>query len=73
MGGWRIDRADWPRLLLVSLIGMVGYNFGSTFGFLMRPAGIGGLIIGTQPLLIGLCAVLLTGERLTPFAIAGLF
>ena len=29
---------------------MLGYNLGSTFGFEHVPAGIGGLIIGTQPL-----------------------
>lgn len=71
-GAWRIERADWPRLLLVSLVGMLGYNLCSAFGFLWVPAGIGGLIIGTQPLLIVLCAVLLAGERMTAFAVIGL-
>lgn len=72
LGGWRIAARDWPRLLVVSWIGMLGYNLGSTFGFEHVPAGIGGLIIGTQPLLIALLAALIAGERLTPATILGL-
>ena len=51
---------------------MLGYNLGSTFGFEHVPAGIGGLIIGTQPLLIALLAALIARERLTPATILGL-
>jgi len=71
-GGWRIDREDWPRLLLISLIGMMGYNLGSAFGFAYVTAGIGSLIIGTQPLLIALMGSLVAKERLTPAAVFGL-
>ena len=45
-GGWRIEKQDWPRLLVISLIGMIGYNIGSAFGFAHVTAGIGSLIIG---------------------------
>ena len=31
LGGWRIARADWPRLMLISTVGMIGYNLGSAF------------------------------------------
>ncbi|MFO0994492.1 MAG: DMT family transporter [Hyphomicrobiales bacterium] len=72
LGGWRIAPGDWPRLLVVSWVGMLGYNLGSTFGFQHVPAGIGGLIIGTQPLLIALLAALIARERLTPATILGL-
>ena len=72
MGGWRIERADWPRLLVVSFIGMLGYNIGSAFGFARVSAGIGSLIIGTQPLLIALLASLVARERLTGTAAIGL-
>ncbi|MBL8909012.1 MAG: DMT family transporter [Rhizobiales bacterium] len=72
LGSWRIAARDWPRLLIVSWIGMLGYNLGSTFGFAHVPAGIGGLIIGTQPLLIALLAALIARERLTPATILGL-
>ncbi len=71
-GGWRIDREDWPRLLVISLIGMIGYNLGSAFGFAHVSAGIGSLIIGTQPLLIALTGSLIAKERLTPAALFGL-
>ncbi|MBI2719310.1 MAG: DMT family transporter [Rhizobiales bacterium] len=65
IGGWRIERTDWPRLAVVSFVGMLGYNLGSAFGFAYVTAGIGSLIIGTQPLLIALLASLVAHERLT--------
>ena len=51
---------------------MIGYNIGSAFGFAHVSAGIGSLIIGTQPLLIALMGSLIAKERLTPAAIFGL-
>ena len=71
-GGWRIERSDWPRLLVISLIGMIGYNIGSAFGFAHVSAGIGSLIIGTQPLLIALMGSVIARERLTLAAVIGL-
>ena len=71
-GGWRIDRQDWPRLLVISLVGMIGYNIGSAFGFAHITAGIGSLIIGTQPLLIALMGTLIAKERLTVATVIGL-
>ena len=50
---------------------MLGYNIGSVFGFEFAPASIGGLIIGTQPLLIVVFAALIGREPLTPAAIIG--
>jgi|GEM_PF-158395 len=70
--GWRIARADWPRMIVVSLAGFTGYNLGSAFGFERINAGTGSLIIGTQPLLIALIGILAAKERLTPAVIAGL-
>jgi drug/metabolite transporter (DMT)-like permease len=72
LGSYRIASADWPRLLVVSWVGMLGYNIASTFGFEHVPAGIGGLIIGTQPLVIALLAALLASERLSLATILGL-
>ena len=71
-GGWRIAREDWPRLLLISLIGMTGYNLGAAFGFERVSAGAGGLIVGTQPLLIALLAAGFARERLGGAAVTGL-
>ena len=70
--GWRIARADWPRMLFVSLVGFTGYNLGSAFGFERINAGTGSLIIGTQPLLIALVGTLAGSEKLTPAVILGL-
>lgn len=72
LGSWRIAREDWPRLLMISLVGMVGYNLGSAFGFAYVSASVGSLIIGTQPLLIALAGVVLARERLTPSSVVGL-
>ncbi len=71
-GGFRIGREDWPRLALVSLVGMLGYNIGSVFGFSYVTAGIGGLIIATQPLLIAVLAAMAGSEKLSAAAVAGL-
>ena len=71
-GGWRIAHADWPRLLFISTVGLIGYNLGSAFGFGLISAGIGSLIIGTQPLLIALMGTVIGRERLTPTAVFGL-
>lgn len=71
-GGWHIARRDWPRLLIISVIGMVGYNLGSAFGFAYVPAGIGSLTIGTQPLLIALLGAAIAREPLTYAMVTGL-
>lgn len=71
-GGWRIERTDWPRLIIISTIGMIGYNLGSAFGFELISAGVGSLIIGTQPLLIAALGTLIARERLGLAAALGL-
>jgi len=71
-GGWRIARSDWPRLLVVALIGLFGYAVASIYGFAYVPAGIGGLIYATQPLFIAFLAAVMLGEKVTPSVILGL-
>jgi drug/metabolite transporter (DMT)-like permease len=71
-GKWRIARADWPRLLVISIIGISGYSIASVFAFATVPAGIGGLIYATQPLFIVMLAVVMLGERLTLAVLFGL-
>jgi drug/metabolite transporter (DMT)-like permease len=71
-GGWRIARGDWPRLLVVSLVGLSVYAVASVYGFAHVPAGIGGLIYATPPLFIALLAVPILGERLTLSIVLGL-
>jgi drug/metabolite transporter (DMT)-like permease len=71
-GKWRIAPADWPRLLVISIIGISGYSIASVYAFAMVPAGIGGLIYATQPLFIVMLAVTMLGERLTLAVLLGL-
>jgi drug/metabolite transporter (DMT)-like permease len=67
-----IQRQDWPRLLFISIVGIFGYNLGSVFGFELVSAGVGGIIIGTQPLLIVLISAILARKAPSPAATAGL-
>jgi drug/metabolite transporter (DMT)-like permease len=71
-GSFRFPREDWPRLLVISYIGMLGYYALSTFGFAFVTAGVGTLIMATQPIIIAIFAWLAGTDRLTPRAIAGL-
>lgn len=71
MGGWRIERRDWPRLLVLAIVG-TGYSLASAFGFEHVPAGIGSLIIGTEPLLIAILGAVIAQDKLSPRAIMGL-
>ena len=71
-GRWRIAREDWPRLLFLGWVGMFGSNLGSVFGFSHASAGLGGLVIGTQPILIALMAAFVNREALSRSTIAGL-
>jgi drug/metabolite transporter (DMT)-like permease len=70
-GSYTVARKDIPRLLLISL-GMFGYFAGSIFGFAYVTAGVGGIIISTQPLLIALLASFFGTERITIPTIIGL-
>jgi drug/metabolite transporter (DMT)-like permease len=72
ISGWHIDRADIPKLLLISMVGMFGYFLGSIFGYTYVPAGFGSMIIAVQPLLIALLAAALGAERMRRNAIIGL-
>ena len=70
--GFRFPREDIPRLLLVTFCGMLVYFSFSVFGFAYAPAGIGTLIMSSQPILIGLMAWSIGAERITPMTIVGL-
>jgi drug/metabolite transporter (DMT)-like permease len=72
ISGTHIERKDWPRLLLVSMVGMFGYFLGSVYGFGALKAGVAGLMIAVQPLIIALFAALLGTQRITLAVLAGL-
>ena len=69
--GWRIARKDWPRLLLVSWVGIFGYFWGSIYGFSNLSAGVGGILFATQPLIIAVMAAALGIQRLTTATLIG--
>ncbi len=71
VSGWRIARGDLPRLIAVSLVGMAGYNLAMNFGLAHTPAGVAGLIVATQPLLIIFGTSLVNRERPRRAAIVG--
>lgn len=70
--GLYIARSDWPRLLLVSWIGIFGYFLGSIFGFAIVSSGVGGIIMATQPLIIAVLAAVIGSERLGAATLTGL-
>jgi drug/metabolite transporter (DMT)-like permease len=70
--GFHVDRKDWPRLLLVSFVGMLGYFVFSVFGFRYAPAGVGTLIMSTQPMIIAIFASLAGFEKLSSTTVLGL-
>ena len=70
--GLTIARTDVPRLLVLGVIGMFGYFLGAIFGYAHLTAGLGGILIGTQPLIIALLAAAFGHEKLTASIIAGL-
>jgi drug/metabolite transporter (DMT)-like permease len=72
LSNFSFPRADVPKLLMVTLPGLLGYYAGTIFGFAYAPAGVGTLIMASQPLLIGLFAWLAGAERLTPATLCGL-
>jgi drug/metabolite transporter (DMT)-like permease len=70
--GFKFPRQDWPRLLAVSFFGMLVYFSFSIFGFRYAPAGVGTLIMSSQPIIIGLLAFAAGAERISVMTIVGL-
>ncbi len=70
--GTFIASKDWPRLLLVSWIGMFGYFLGSIYGFAYVKTGIGGVLIAIQPLIVAVLASIMGTDKLTLPIILGL-
>ncbi len=70
--GAYVARKDWPRLVLVSCVGMFGYFLGSIFGFQFVKAGIGSIMLAVQPLIVALIASALGTERLNSSVVIGL-
>jgi drug/metabolite transporter (DMT)-like permease len=73
MGVGKIAWRDWGRIAVASLAGNLGYQILAAYGMESVPASWTGLIFGLEPVFIALFAVLLAGDRLTPWLIGGIF
>jgi drug/metabolite transporter (DMT)-like permease len=72
-GSLAVPRRAWPRLLLVSLLGVTGYNLFFFRGVAAAPSADAGVIVPTvSPLVAALGGMILLGERRSPRRFAGL-
>lgn len=72
IGVRRIAARDWLRIAIASVAGNLGYQILAAFGMQTVPASWTGLLFGLEPVFIALFAVLLAGERLTLWLVAGI-
>ena len=68
----KVPRQDWPRLTLVALLSIAGWNAFSGYGVLHLPAGRASMLGYTMPLWLVILSVTWLGEKLTPYNFAGI-
>jgi drug/metabolite transporter (DMT)-like permease len=68
----RPTRADWPIIISVSLFQMGLFSGFTTIGLQFIPAGRSAILAYTTPLWVFPAAVLLFGEKLTPWRLIGM-
>jgi drug/metabolite transporter (DMT)-like permease len=72
IGVRRIAWPDWLRIAIAALLGNAGYQVLAAYGLKTVPAIWTGMLFGLEPVFIALFAVVLAGDRLTPWLIAGI-
>jgi drug/metabolite transporter (DMT)-like permease len=65
-------RRDWPRILLLGLIGISVYHITLTFGERTVPAGTASLLIAAAPAITAFIAAFVLHERLNPIGWVGI-
>ncbi len=70
--GFSLPRHEWPKLVGLSLVGMLGYYICSVNGFALAPAGLATLVFSIQPLMIAVTASVVGTEKLNRWIIIGL-
>ena len=60
-----IERADWPRLVLVGFLGIAVMGLGMVYAQRFISAGVSSLIVTLNPIFTALLAYLLLGQALT--------
>lgn len=73
VGVRKIAWRDWLRIAIAALAGNLGYQILAAYGMQTVPASWTGLLFGLEPVFIALFAVLLAGDRLTPWLVGGIF
>ncbi len=68
----KVPRQDWPRLTLVALLSIAGWNAFSGYGVLHLPAGRASMLGYTMPLWLVILSVTWLGEKLTLVVVAGI-
>jgi drug/metabolite transporter (DMT)-like permease len=71
-GGSPNLRRDWPVLLLLALFNVVLFIGLQTYAVLYLPSGSAAVLVYLQPILVGLLAWLILGEKLTAAKVFGL-
>ena len=71
-GGARVDRRDWGWLLLFALVDATAFQGLLTRGLGGTGAGLGSVLIDSQPLLVALLARSLFGDAINPVGWLGL-
>ena len=69
---WQVDRRDWPWLLLFALVDGALFHGLLAEGLERTGAGLGSVLIDSQPLLVALLARSLLGEAINPIGWFGL-
>lgn len=67
-----VPRGSWPRLLLLALFNIIGWNVLIVYGVALLPSGRAALLGYTMPLWSVILSALLLGERITARRLAGL-
>jgi drug/metabolite transporter (DMT)-like permease len=71
-GSWAVDRRDWVWLLLFALVDATAFQGLLARGLGGTGAGLGSVLIDSQPLLVALMARSLFGEAINPVGWLGL-
>ena len=71
-GNWRVDRRDWLWLLLFALVDGTAFQALLARGLVGTGAGLGSVLIDSQPLLVALLARSLFGDAINPVGWLGL-
>ena len=71
-GNWRVDRRDWLWLVLFALVDATAFQALLARGLVGTGAGLGSVLIDSQPLLVALLARSLFGDAINPVGWLGL-